>query len=303
MKKNVRKKPYVWFILPGFILYTLFVICPIFFSMFYSLNEWSGLGPMKFIGFDNFITLFTNERIAPTFFNALKNNFKYTICILLIITPLQFILAYLLYIKIRGHKYFRMMIFLPYVISTTIISFFATMIFDPNIGFLNKLFEAIAMPQLKSSWFGNPDISFKLMVIIIMWQGIGTGMMIFYANMQDIPEAVIEASRIDGCGEFARLYRIVIPLSIPSCATNIIMSTIWSLAIFDIPYILGGANGGVDNSIDFVNLVFYRYTFGSALNGKSNLGFGAAIGMVMFVIIFGISLIQTKLLNKVEYEY
>lgn len=303
MGGRLRKgKPFLWFILPGFILYSVFIVAPILFSMFYSVHEWEGLGAMKFVGLDNFRTLFTDARISPIFFNALKNNLKYTLCVLLITTPIQFLLAYILYIKIRGHAYFRMIIFLPYVISTTIISFFSTMIFDPNIGFLNEFFDKIGLPGLKSSWFGNPNLSFKLMVIIIMWQGIGTGMMIFYANMQDISISVIEASRIDGAGELAQLWHIIIPMSIPSCATNIVMSTIWSLGIFDIPYILGGPTGGVNNSMDFVNLVFYRFTFGNALNGKSDMGFGAAISMVMFIIIFAASLIQTKLLKKLEYN-
>ncbi|MDU7028616.1 MULTISPECIES: carbohydrate ABC transporter permease [Robinsoniella] len=302
MKNKIRKKrPYIGFIAPGFIMYTVFIIVPIFFAMFISLHEWSGLGEMKFTGLENFRVLLTDSRISPTFFHALKNNIKYMVVVLVIITPIQFGLAYLLYIKIKGHKYYRFMLFLPYVISTTIVSFFATILFDPNIGFMNKMLTSVGLE--KSSWFGNPKLAFTLMVIVIMWQGIGTGMMIFYANMQDIPDSVIEASMIDGCNDWQRLYKIVIPLSIPSCATNIIMSTIWALGIFDLPYILGGATGGVNNSLDFVNMVFYRYTFGSALNGQSNMGFGSAISVVMFFIIFTVSMIQNRLLSKVEYEY
>jgi raffinose/stachyose/melibiose transport system permease protein len=112
----------------------------------------------------------------------------------------------------------------------------------------------------------------------------------------------MEASRVDGCTEWQRFWKILLPLSLPSCASNITMSTIWALAIFDLPYILGGTNGGVNGSIDFANLVFYRYTFGSGLNGKSDLGFGAAIVSVMLIIMLIVNFLQNKLLKKFEYE-
>ena len=104
----------------------------------------------------------------------------------------------------------------------------------------------------------------------------------------------MEASRIDGCTEWQRFTRILVPLSLPSCASVITMSTIWALALFDLPFILGGAKGGVSGSLDFVNLVFYRYTFGSALNGKSEIGFGASICVVMFAVMLIITTIQKQ---------
>ena len=126
--------------------------------------------------------------------------------------------------------------------------------------------------------------------------------MIFYSNFMDISKDVMEASRIDGCTEWQRFTRILVPLSLPSCASVITMSTIWALALFDLPFILGGAKGGVSGSLDFVNLVFYRYTFGSALNGKSEIGFGASICVVMFAVMLIITTIQNKVLKKFEYD-
>lgn len=141
MKKQRRKKSYLLFITPGFLAYTVFIILPIIYVIYLSVFEWSGLGEMNFIGIENFKTLFTNTRIAPVFFNALKNNLKYLLCVWFIITPFQFLVAYLFYLKIPFFKYYKFMIFMPYVISSTIVSFFATMIFNPTIGFLNTFFE------------------------------------------------------------------------------------------------------------------------------------------------------------------
>ena len=298
MKNLLKSKPQIGFILPGFLIYTIFAIIPIFSAMYYSFFEWPGIGEKTFVGLDNFITLFTDETVAPIFYNALFNNLKYILCIWFVITPVQFILAYILFIKIRGAQYFKLMLFLPYVISSTIIGFFTTLIFDPNIGSLNAVIES--MGGTRGLWLGDPNMAFKILILVVLWQGIGTGMMIFYSDMQGIPNSLIEASEMDGDNEWVKLTKIIFPMSISSFTTNMVMSTIWALAVFDLPFLLGGVTGGADKSLDFVNIMFYRYTFGTALNGKSNMGFGAAISVVMFLIIAVITLVLTQLLKKLE---
>mgnify|MGYP003435281501 CR=1 FL=1 len=298
MKNLLKSKPQIGFILPGFLIYTIFAIIPIFSAMYYSFFEWPGIGDKTFVGLDNFITLFTDETVAPIFYNALFNNLKYILCIWFIITPVQFILAYILFIKIRGAQYFKLMLFLPYVISSTIIGFFTTLIFDPNIGSLNAVIES--MGGTGGLWLGDPNMAFKILILVVLWQGIGTGMMIFYSDMQGIPNSLIEASEMDGANEWVKLTKIIFPMSISSFTTNMVMSTIWALAVFDLPFLLGGVTGGADKSLDFVNIMFYRYTFGTALNGKSNMGFGAAISVVMFLVIAVITLVLTQLLKKLE---
>ena len=298
MKNLLKSKPQIGFILPGFLIYTIFAIIPIFSAMYYSFFEWPGIGEKTFVGLDNFITLFTDETVAPIFYNALFNNLKYILCIWFVITPVQFILAYILFIKIRGAQYFKLMLFLPYVISSTIIGFFTTLIFDPNIGSLNAVIES--MGGTRGLWLRDPNMAFKILILVVLWQGIGTGMMIFYSDMQGIPNSLIEASEMDGANEWVKLTKIIFPMSISSFTTNMVMSTIWALAVFDLPFLLGGVTGGADKSLDFVNIMFYRYTFGTALNGKSNMGFGAAISVVMFLIIAVITLVLTQLLKKLE---
>ena len=192
------------------------------------------------------------------------------------------------------------MVFLPYVISSTIVGFFATLIFDPNLGFLNNILAKMGMSA--GAWFGDTHWAFKLLMLMVLWQGSGSGIMIFYSNFMDISQDVMEACRVDGCKEWQRFLYVLLPLSLPSCASIITMSTIWALAVFDFPFILGGTNGGVSGCLDFANTVFYRYTFGSGLIGKSDLGFGAAICIVMFLIMLLVTFIQNKVLSKFEYD-
>lgn len=289
------------FVLPGLLLYTVFMVVPLIFAFIYSFFDWSGIGPMHFTGLSNYVKLFTNARISKTFFNALGNNMKYLCCVLIIITPLQIFFAYMLFIKIKFHKYIRFMLFLPYVISTSIVGFFAIELFDPTVGVLNQIIDVLFGKSHELSWLGDQNLVFKIFICVIIWQCIGSGMMIFYADMQSISEDVVEASIIDGAGEWKRFWMVVLPMMTSSLKTNITLSVIYALTMFDLPYILVGPQGGVNNKLDFVNMVFYRYAFGGTFFGETSIGFGSSISVVMFIIILIFTLVTKRLLKKVEY--
>ena len=155
MKKN---RNYLFFITPGFVIYTIFAIIPVIYVVYLAFTNYTGMGKADFVGFENFIRIFNDERFTPAFFNALKNNLKYLLCVWFIITPFQYFLAYFFFIKIPAYKYIKFMVFLPYVISSTIIGFFATLLFNPNIGLLNTILKSLGMAQ--NAWFGNPSIAF-----------------------------------------------------------------------------------------------------------------------------------------------
>ena len=293
-----KPKAYIGFITPGFILYTVFMIVPLGFAIYYSFFSWSGMGAMDFIGFDNFKRIFFEPRMSGIFRNALGNNFRYMAIAIFVFIPIQIGMAYLIHLKIRGHGFFRLMIFLPYVISPSIVGFFTLLIFDPNIGMLNNLFISLGWTQLVSAWFGSSNIAFYLLVSVIGWNGIGVGMVIILANMKSIPEDVIEASIIDGASVWQRFWRVELPFLQPSIVNVVVLSSIFALTQFDIPFIVGGLNGGIDGKLDFLNLMFFRYTFGDAYFGETALGFGAAISVVVFSIIFVIALLQKFVFNR-----
>lgn len=236
MKK--RKKPYIGFIAPAFFLYTLFMIIPIFIAMYYSFFQWNGITDMKFIGLDNYKTILLGSKLSKTFYNALFNNFKYLACVLLIITPIQIFFAYIIYIKIPAHKYLRFMLFLPYIISTSIIGFFSMMIFDPNIGVLNKLFAKLGHREWQSAWLGDPKRVFTIFIIVIIWACIGSGMMILYASMQDISSDILDAAVIDGANEAQKFFRVVLPMIVPGLKTVLTLACIYAMTMFDIPFML-----------------------------------------------------------------
>ena len=284
-KKTHKKRAYLLFITPGLVLYTLFVIIPIICSVFYSFFKWSGIGPMSFIGLDNFKYLLIGDRMSPIFFNALKVTFKYLLAVIFVITPVQIFFAYILFLKIPFTRYIRTMLFLPYVLSTSIVGFFAMLLFDGYVGIINTVITDLFGASYTHAWLGETQFMFKVFVLIVIWQCIGSGMLIFYADMQSIPSSIIEASVVDGCGDFRRFFMIVLPNMRASLRSNTVLSVIYALTMFGLPYVVFGSSGGTNNALDFVAMVFYRFAFGGTYYGTTDIGFGSSISVTLLVII------------------
>ena len=192
------------------------------------------------------------------------------------------------------------MLFLPYVLSTSIVGFFSLLLFDGNIGVLNRVIADVFGRQYTLSWLGDPKIVFKLFVAIVIWQCMSSGMMIFYADMQAVSRDVIEASVVDGCGDTRRFFSIVLPNMRASLITNITLSVIYAMTMFGLPYVLVGPSGGVNNSLDFIAMVFYRYAFGGTYYGTTDIGFGSSISVVMLIIILAVWLITDRFLKRIK---
>ena len=302
LKKQKRKKNTMHrcFIAPGLILYTGLVMVPILCSVFYSFFKWSGIGPMEFVGLDNFKYLLFSERMATIFFNALTNNFIYLLCVLLIITPIQIFTAYMFFVKIPMTKYIRTMIFVPYVLSTSIVGFFALLVFEGNIGILNEFIKNTIGAQYTRALLGDESVMFPVFVLIIIWQCASSGTMIFFADMQATPKEIVEAAIVDGCGEWSCFFRIILPGIRASMVTNITLSVIYAMTMFGLPYVLVGTSGGVNNRLDFIAMVFYRYAFGGTYYGTTDIGFGSAISVVMLLIIVVVWAITNRFLKRIK---
>jgi raffinose/stachyose/melibiose transport system permease protein len=295
-----KKRPYILFLLPGLILYLTFVIYPMFSAFSLSFYDWAGYGVKKFIGLQNFYNLIFDPRISKMFFNAIRNNVFYVTIELVVIMPLQILFAYLIYQKIKGHRLFQTLIFMPNVISTSVIGFFIMIVFDPNIGILNSILKWAHLESWQSGWFGEPQLAFPLLMMVVTWVGVGYGMMLFIANLKGISEDILEASMIDGASGSKRFFHIILPQLWPSLTNIIVLDTIWGLTVFDIPFIVGGSQGGVNNSLDFLNIFFFRYAFGNSYSGETAVGFGAAISVVLFILVLLVSIIQLNFLKKIQ---
>lgn len=305
MIQYLKKKPYVWFLLPGIILYTIFIIYPIFAAGQLSLYHWNGIGEKVFVGIQNYVDLFTNKDLMSQMINALKHSltiFVLTVCIAM---PVQITMAYMIYSKARGGNYFQVVIFSPQFISTPVIVFIFTLIFDGNIGIVNKLLEMMGLGVFTRSWLGIPQYGIYIVWAMITWAGIGVGMMYFIGAMKMIERDSLESAYMEGAGFWKRLWYIILPQIKMTILNLVLISYIVSMTIFDYSYILGGTSGGINRNVDVMSLFFYRMAFGDTnpLGGNisaNSMGMGTTVACVLFLMIFVIALLQLLLVYRKE---
>jgi raffinose/stachyose/melibiose transport system permease protein len=300
-----KKRPYLWFMAPGMLFYTVFMILPLIFTLFLSVTSWNGVNAstMLFVGLKNFKELFTNPLNAATYWNAFGNNIKFIILEYVIIIPIQLIVAYLFCRKIRWYKFFQGIFFMPYVFSTAVIAFFSTIFFNANFGIVNKFLLILGVSKINlPAWYADPKMCFGLMLGTGIWYSACIGMLILLANMKNISMDVMEAATVDGANEWRKFRSIILPDMGPGMINIIVLDAIWGITLFDLPYMLAGTYGGVGGVLDFVNMYFYRYAFGSGAMSHIlvDYGFAAAISAATFIFMVVMTLVLRWLLSNVK---
>jgi ABC-type sugar transport systems, permease components len=299
----IAKRKFIFFLLPGFILYTMFMVYPILYAMPSSLTKWSGIGPKEFVGVQNYITLFTHPVLSTNFFGSLLHTFTFILMSILIIIPITFLFAYMLFRTIPGHKFFEVVIFSPQFVNVVTVGFMVTLFFDPYIGIYSSFMKIIGLGGMGAfPWYSDPKYSVQLVVLVSAWRGIGYNMLLFIANLRMVPEELEEAAYIDGANEIGRIWYIYIPLMAPSITNIVVLTYIGGISAVEIPYVLGGSTGGVGHAMDFLGLFFYRTAF-SGGTVDNPIGMGTTIAVCMFFMLLIGSVIQTLLMRKMETEY
>ena len=302
MKKR-KRRPYIWFLLPGFLLYLAFVIYPILAAGKLSLFEWNGIGEQVFVGFRNYKELFSAPDMMGQMLNALKNSLILFVLTVLIQVPIQLIMAYMIYSKARGKSYFQVAIFSPQFIATPVIVFLFTLLFDGNVGVVNRVMEAVGLGEYTRSWLRVPEFGIYIIWAMITWAGIGVGMMYFISAMKMIGMDSLESAYMEGAGFWKRLWYIVLPQMKMTILNIILVGYIFCMTVFDYSYLLGGTAGGINGSVDVMSLFFYRMAFGdnNPLGGRisnNSVGMGTTIACVLFAMVFVVALIQILIVYR-----
>ncbi len=302
MKKR-KRRPYIWFLLPGFLLYLAFVVYPILAAGKLSLFEWNGIGEQVFVGFRNYKELFSDPDMMGQMLNALKNSLILFVLTVLIQVPIQLIMAYMIYSKARGKSYFQVAIFSPQFIATPVIVFLFTLLFDGNVGVVNRVMEAVGLGEYTRPWLRIPQFGIYIVWAMITWAGIGVGMMYFISAMKMIGMDSLESAYMEGAGFWKRLWYIVLPQMKMTILNIILVGYIFCMTVFDYSYLLGGTAGGINGSVDVMSLFFYRMAFGdnNPLGGRisnNSVGMGTTIACVLFAMVFVVALIQILIVYR-----
>ncbi|MDN4140643.1 sugar ABC transporter permease [Bacillus velezensis] len=284
MVSRKRFIPYL-FLAPA-LVFLLFVYIPIIENVFFSLFEWSSFQPEKtFIGLKNYIDLFRD----PVFFTALRNNVLYAVISLICQVGGGLILAAVLEDRLvrKWSPFFRTVFFLPVVISMTVIALLFDFIYNPEIGLLNQLLEAVGLDELTRAWLGDENTAMLSVIFVSQWQSVGYIAMLYIVSIQSIPAELYESAQLDGAGKIQQFFHITVPQTKEMSFVAVVMTLTGAFTVFNEPYILTG--GGPGNASEVLSTFLYKSAF-----TKDMMGYASAIATVVLLLTLALSLIQMK---------
>ena len=273
------------FTLPIVIMYCIFFIVPLLMGMKNSFTDWSGTSPeYNFIGIQNYVDIFQDER----FRNALVFNFKYTILLTIGTVVISLIIALILNQKLKGRTFLRSIYFLPAILSLVTVGLIWNELFyrvTPLIG------ESTGLEIFSSSWLGDPKLAMYAILIVNLWQGCATPIVLLIAGLQSVPQELYEAAEIDGANAWNRFKSITIPYLIPVLNIVIVTSVKAGLTTFD--YIKAMTDGGPMQSTESVGILIYNHAM-----QEGRFGYSVAESMILFVIIALVSVLTMRMTNN-----
>ena len=289
MRKNSKsKKLFIGLsVIPAVILFFIFMIIPTINVFWMSLFKWGGLSNnKKFVGLNNFIILFKDEKFIKSFQNTL-----FLIVFVSIVTlVLAIALAAILIRKdIKFNNFFRIVFYLPNILSVVVISAIFSAILDPNQGIINATLGLFKLENWQRMWLGDPKTVVWCISIAMIWQAVGYYMVMYMSAMSSVPESLYEAADLEGASKIHQFFSITLPLvwgTVRTTLTFFIISCINLSFLFVKVMTSGGPDGASETVLGYM----YKQAY-----GNSSYGYGMAIGVVIFLFSFGLSLILSKI--------
>jgi len=296
MKLEQRKIYPFLYIAPVLILFAVYIFYPTIFSIVISLLKWDGfssLSKASFIWFDNYKNLIKDD----VFWLALKNTFIFVGGCLVFQNLFGLTLALtLFYVKIRGGKVWRAIIFFPAILSSVIVGLIWKLILS-NTGFLNQTLSAIGLSSLNRVWLGNQLTPIFCIIFVNVWQWSGYNMVIYYAGLQSIPDDLIEAAKLDGASWPKLILKIIMPLLGGVASIAMVLNIIGGFKVFDLVYVL--TRGGPAHFSEVLTTYIFFHAFD--VNGSNLLSYASAIAIVLTIISFVFAVIRIRMTRTVEY--
>ena len=267
------------FLAPALLVYGIFVLYPIVQSVVYSFYQWSGIAPgFTFVGLGNYQQVLQ----TPVFWKALGNNLILVVASIVTQLPAALAVALLLSAKLRGLRFFRTIYLFPLLMSTVAIALLWTFIYNPNLGLLNALLQALNLRAWQRGWLGDEATALWAVIGVISWHYVPFYMVLFLAGLTNIPRELYEAARLDGAGNWGVFQYVTLPLMRGVIRTAAILSLIGSLKYFDLIWVMTG--GGPNNATELMATYMYKQAF-----EQYRMGYASSVAVVLFVIAFVIS--------------
>lgn len=274
--------PYL-FLLPASIVLGMFFFFPLIRAFIFSLTEYSLLSDPQWVGLANYRELFTSSSVG----NAFLNSFRYFIIVVPVLVFVPMLIAVLVNQPLRGVNVFRTTFYLPVVTSMVIAGIMWKWMYTEN-GILNYVLTSV-VPLINEpvQWLTSPDTALYSVMVVTIWKGLGYYMVIYLAGLQTIPGELYEAATIDGASSTQKLFRITVPLLVPSMAVVAVLSSTAAMKVFDEVYVM--TRGGPFESSRTAVYQIYDTAF-----DKLQFGYASAMGVLLFMILLVISIVSIR---------
>ena len=281
---------YLWMI--PLVIYTLFYILPGILGIYYSFVNYTIYNDSKeFVGFANYIQMFSQNRFRVGLGNTLLFAVLTTVCKNLI----GLAMAVALNTSIRSRNVLRTIFYLPVILSTLIVGQIFQAMLQPDTGLINHILSVFSSSALSFDWLGNPNTAMWMVILVEIWIGAGYCMVIYLAGLQVISKEYYEAASIDGATAWTSFKNITLPLIVPSISINVLLSVVNGLKVFDIIIALTG--GGPGMSTQVLSTTIYSYL------GSGALSTGCAANVVLTVFVIVVFFALNKLFAKLEVDH
>ncbi len=275
---------WIRYVIPAFIVYAIFMAYPLVDSV--RLSFYTGTtGARTFVGFDNYVRLFTDSVISERFWNAFGNNWIFFAFHMCLQNVLGIVFAAILTDRaMRGRNIYQTFIFIPCTIAVLVTGYLFKLILNPIWG--GAALEEMGLGFLVGSWLGNPDTALICVSMVSVWQWVGIPTMMFVAAFQGISEDLLEAASIEGANTWQQFIRIKLPLIVPVIGMIAILTFVSNFNAFDVVYSMETVDGSPSYATDLIGTLFYRYGIaGQHPIGIPDPGLGSAISTSVFLML------------------
>lgn len=283
MKIKSALENYV-FVLPAVLIFAIFYIIPFAWVFRYSLHDWDGILPfMTYIGLGNFKEIIQDK----IWWDAMLNAGYITLIALTFQNALAFLLAWACDREIRMKNFYRVIFFIPPVLSEVVVGLVWQWILDGNYGLLNHWLARLGFPNLARNWLSDPQTALTAVAIVHSWKGFGWGFLIFLAGLQTIPRELYEAALVDGANAWQSFRKITIPLMVPVAVLVAILTILGTMQAFVLIIAMTGGGPAYHTQVPVLRIL-------ASMRGSSRFGYACAQGLSFGVVLMAISFIQYR---------
>ncbi len=288
-RKLAAEAPYLLFVAPAFVIYTILTIIPLGFTIYYSFTNFNGLSPnYSFVGLNNYVRSFATDSIVTSF----RNSIIYGLAVPIFITLLAIPLALLLDSQMRTRNIQRAIFFFPSIVSALFLGFIWNFILSPSSqGLVNSLLLSFGLE--KHLLLANPTVAMVLLILVTVWASTGWHACIYLANLQMIDRTYYEAAQMDGATSFDSFRHITFPMLAPAMTISVMFLLLGSLKAFDLPFAL--TNGGPG----YATTMITQTIISEGVN-SSQVGFASAMAVLFLLLIGLVTLFQVGVMRRRE---